>query len=206
VPIKLDCFQEEIVIEISCGFFHSMALTNKGHVFSWGFNKWEPSGIADENSNKPKLIELKNVLITKISCGQYHNLLLSNDGIIYGFGYNQFGQIGIVTKENQTKPKKLNHEKKFIDIASHWNYNISMALTNDRVFYVWGEFYKQSFSIPTETMFKSFNAIFAYYFEQNFVVSEGIIEFSDLYFRNGYYERAVDEIEKLGEVLEKCLK
>jgi serine/threonine protein kinase len=74
-----------------------------------------------------------------------------------------------------------------------------MALSIDRVFYVWGEFYKQGFSVPTETMFKSFNEIFAHYFEQNFEVSEEIIEFSDLYFHNGYYERHVNEIEKLGE-------
>jgi serine/threonine protein kinase len=74
-----------------------------------------------------------------------------------------------------------------------------MALTDDRVFYVWGEFYKQSFSIPTETMFKSFNEIFAHYFNQNFELSEEIIEFSDLCFRNDFYERYYDEFEKIGE-------
>jgi hypothetical protein len=86
-----------------------------------------------------------------------------------------------------------------IDIALHWNYNISMALSDDNVFYVWGEFYKENFLTQTETMFKSFNEIFAHYFEQNFEVSEGIIEFIDFYFRKGFYERLVNEIEKLGE-------
>jgi alpha-tubulin suppressor-like RCC1 family protein len=38
--IKLDCFEEEIVIGISCGAYHSMALTNKGHIFSWGYNEF----------------------------------------------------------------------------------------------------------------------------------------------------------------------
>ncbi len=121
VPIKLNCFYEEFVIDISCGGHHSMGLTNNGHVFSWGYNQFSQLGHREnENLNKPKLIELKNVLITKISCGQYHSLLLSNDEIIYGFGNNDFGQIGIVTKENQIKPTKLNNQKKFIDIASHW--------------------------------------------------------------------------------------
>jgi alpha-tubulin suppressor-like RCC1 family protein len=96
----------------------------------------------NENSDEPKLIELKNFWITKISSGKLHNLLLSNDGVICGFGDNHFGQIGILTKENQIKPTKLNHEKKFIDIASHWNYSISIALSGDNVFYIWGEFYK----------------------------------------------------------------
>jgi alpha-tubulin suppressor-like RCC1 family protein len=100
VSIKLDCFDEEIVTEISCGSTHSMALTNKGHVFSWGDNRNGQLGHwGNENSNKPKLIEMKNVLIKKISCGPYHSLLLSNDGIIYGFGNNERGQIGVETKK-----------------------------------------------------------------------------------------------------------
>ncbi len=51
----------------------------------------------------------------------------------------------------------------------------------------------------TEITFKSFNQIFAHYFEQNFEASEGIIELSDFYFRNGYFERLNNEIEKLRE-------
>jgi hypothetical protein len=181
VPIKLDCFEGEKVIAISCGASHSMALTQNGYAFSWGDNKFGQLGNnGNEKSKTPKPIELENILITKISCRKFHSLLLSNEGEIYGFGFNFYGRIGNGIKEIMTKPTKLNNEKKFIDIASHWNFNISMALSDDKIFYVWDEYYKQSFSIPTESMFKSFDEIFAHYFEQNFEVSEEIIEFSDI--------------------------
>jgi fused-like protein len=146
------------------------------------------------NSNTPNFIELENVLITKISCGSTHNLLLSNDGTIYEFGDNDLGKIG-----RKILPTRLNHEKKFIDIASHFNKGISMAKSVDNVFYIWGEFCKEHFLTPTEISYNSFDEIFTHYFEENFEVNDKIIEFSDLPILNGYYERRYDEINELGE-------
>jgi hypothetical protein len=34
---------------------------------------------------------------------------------------------------NKFKPNKLNHEKRFIDIASHWNEDLSIALSLDNI-------------------------------------------------------------------------
>jgi tRNA A-37 threonylcarbamoyl transferase component Bud32 len=177
-----------------------MALTKNGHVFSWGYNGYYQLGHEEnENLKTPKIIELKNIFIMKISAGNCHSLLLSSDGIIYAFGNNSRGEIGNGTKGFKRKITKLNHEKKFIDIASHHNYDISMALSDENIVYVWGEFYKECFLVPKETKFKSFNEIFVHYFEQNFEVSEELIEFNDFYSRNGYYNRNYDEIVKLGE-------
>jgi alpha-tubulin suppressor-like RCC1 family protein len=79
-------------------------------------------------------------VITKISFGKFHSLLLSNDRVIYGFGNNEVGQIGNGIKQRKTIPTKLYPEKKFIDIVLHLNYNLSMALSDDNVFYVQCEF------------------------------------------------------------------
>ncbi len=38
------------------------------------------------NSNTPKQIEMKNIIIDVITCGAGHSLLLTNDGVIYVFG------------------------------------------------------------------------------------------------------------------------
>jgi RCC1 and BTB domain-containing protein len=36
IPIKVNDFNDEKLIQISCGYYHSMALTESGRVFSWG--------------------------------------------------------------------------------------------------------------------------------------------------------------------------
>ncbi len=50
-------FNDERVVMISCGFFHSMALTECGHVYSWGLNDYRQLGIGNTvDSNESKLV------------------------------------------------------------------------------------------------------------------------------------------------------
>jgi hypothetical protein len=185
---------------ISCGYNHSMALTENGCVYSWGSNLCGQLGIANTiNSYTPKQIEMKDIIIHKIICGESHSLLLTNKGVIYAFGNNFFGQIGNGMKGDIKIPIKLNHEKRFIDIASHWNSNISIAQSLDNKYYIWGDCKEQQILIPTKTKLKSFNEILVHYYGFSLEKSEKFVEFNDLFFKNGYYEREFDEIEKIGE-------
>jgi hypothetical protein len=161
IPIKVNGFNDEKVVMISCGYWHSMALTESGRVFSWGFNQCKQLGHNNNKIiiNKPTIVSLNNeISIKKISCGQSHSLLLSSDGYIYWFGSN-----GI---EKQMTPNKLTtNTNKFIDIASHHFYYISIALSVNGFYYVWGKCGKEEIKEPKETDFKSFDDIFAEYFQ-----------------------------------------
>ncbi len=159
IPIKVNGFNDEKVIEISCGLCHSMALTQSGRVFSWGNNRFGQLGRnKTKDSNIALIILLSNkILIKKISCGQSHSLLLSSDGYIYWFGFNGC--------ETQITPKKLTiNTNKFIDIESHFHYNISTALSVNANYYVWGKCGQQVIKDPQKTQFKSFDDIFEKYF------------------------------------------
>jgi hypothetical protein len=136
-----------------------MALTESGRVFSWGNNSSRQLGQNNNKNaiNKPKIVSLNNeISIKKISCGFRHSLLLSSDGHSYWFGFN-----GI---ETQITPKKLIINK-FIEIESHSHYCISIALSVNGIYYVWGKC-RQYGEIrePKETEFKSFDDIFGHYF------------------------------------------
>jgi hypothetical protein len=174
-PIRVDEFNGEKVKAISCGLWHSMALTKSGRVFSWGNNAWGQLGIENseeehisEFSNSPKLIKLdENIIIERISCGSEHSLLLSREGHIYGFGRNEFRQLGTNTeKEIQLRPIKLIYSQKFIEIASHCTHFFSAALSNNDLYYVWGNCGENDMiNEPKETEFQSFQELFAHYFE-----------------------------------------
>ncbi len=119
---------------ISCGYEHSMALTECGHAFSWGDNNNGQLGLNNmENTNKPSIVLLSNEIpIKKISCSYCHSLLLSSDGDIYLFGW-----IGFELKH--ITPKKLIDTNKFIDIASHYSHMISIRFSVNGIYYVWGQ-------------------------------------------------------------------
>ncbi len=87
IPIKVIGFNDEKVKQVSCGLWHSMALTESRRVFSWGQNS---NGQLGQNKtddiivNIPSIVLLSNeISIKKISCGRFHSLLLSRDGDIY---------------------------------------------------------------------------------------------------------------------------
>jgi hypothetical protein len=82
-----------------------------------------------------------------------NSLLLSQNGDIYCFESNGC--------ETQITPKKLEINKnKFIDISSHYIYNISIALSMNGIYYVWGKCEKEMIK---ETEFKSFDDIFDHF-------------------------------------------
>jgi alpha-tubulin suppressor-like RCC1 family protein len=200
MPTKVKAFNEIKIKMISCGFHHSMALTENRCVYSWGSNQFGQLGIANiKESNTPKQIEMKDIIIDKITCGSDHSLLLTNNGVIYAFGYNFFGQIGNGMQEDIETPIKLNHEKSFIDIASHCMAHISIAQSLDNKYYIWGDCKEQQILTPTQIKLKSFNEILVHYSGYCLEMSEKFIEFNDLFFNDGYYERTFDEIEKIGE-------
>jgi alpha-tubulin suppressor-like RCC1 family protein len=201
IPTKVKGLDENEIKMISCGFNHSMALTESGSVYSWGYNRFGQLGFGNKKySNTPKQIEMKDIIIDKITCGAIHSLFLTNNGVIYAFGDNSLGQIGNGMKGNIEKtPKKLNHEKRFIDIASHWRTYLSIAQSLDNKYYVWGHCKEENILIPIETKLKSFNEILVSYSENCLEMSEKFIEFNDLFISDGFYEREFDEIEKMGE-------
>jgi alpha-tubulin suppressor-like RCC1 family protein len=194
-PIKLDIFNDEKIAMISCGLLHSMALTESGRVFSWGMYGFEQLSYSNKEI-EPKHIELNGVLISKISCGESHSLLLSRDGVLYSIGYKVFWRIE--SGENLIKPFVLYHEKKFVDISSHWCENISIALSFDNIYYVWGDFREGDILKSIETNFKSFNETFIHFIGYNLEVSKELIEFNDLFFRNGHFKEYFNLSEVLG--------
>jgi alpha-tubulin suppressor-like RCC1 family protein len=197
IPYHVNDFNERVKA-ISCGEWHSMALTESGRVFSWGNNEFGQLGVGDNcNCCKPKMIELNDILIEKISCGSSHSLLLSRDKDIYVFGKNDVGQVGNRTQDNELTPFKISIQNKFIDIAAHYFYDFSAAQTANGEYYVWGNCGQESNTEPKETNFKSFNEIFENYFQITYEPIKGTFiqfnyDFVEMEMYNDFYEEIVE--------------
>jgi hypothetical protein len=192
-------FGNEKIVMISCGKWHSLALTGSGRVFGWGENDCGQLGVDVRHSSEPIIIKLNDLKIQKISCGQFHSLLLSCDGDIYAFGWNRCGQVGNGTREKQRFPIKLEFNNIFIDIASHHYYCISMSQSIDGIYYVWGEFEGKFVLSPQSTKYESFEDIFSSNnFINNMKTFDKLIEFEDSFLKIGFYSKHFEEIKKLG--------
>jgi tRNA A-37 threonylcarbamoyl transferase component Bud32 len=197
--LKNYSFENEKIVMISCGELHSLALTESGRVFGWGDNLFGQLGVDVEDSSEPIIIELNDLKIQKISCGLWHSLLLSCDGDIYAFGGNGWGEVGNGTQEEQRFPTKLGINNKFKDIASHPDYHISMSQSIDGIYYVWGQFEDKCVLGPQSTKYESFDDILiSSNFIDNVKTFGKLIEFKDLFVKNGFYSKNFEEIKELG--------
>ena len=106
-PQKITGITEKIV-DVKSGYYHSIALTENGEVYTWGYNYYGQLGNGNtQNSVTPiKLSSLGNV--TKIDAYKYITIILNDAGEVYVWG-NGYG----------TTPKKLNFSRKVIDIAGN---------------------------------------------------------------------------------------
>ena len=95
-----------IIKKISCGEAHSIALTNNGEVFTWGFgsngqlgqgfceDSFEPgSGLIKSRKFTPKKINIKNII--DIQCGKTFSMIINKNNELFGFGVNDLNQLGI---------------------------------------------------------------------------------------------------------------
>ncbi len=53
-------FENEKIVMISCGAWHSLALTKSGRIFGWGSNRYGQLGVDVMDSSEPIIIELND--------------------------------------------------------------------------------------------------------------------------------------------------
>ncbi len=134
------------IIEISSGGFYSMALSEEGHIFTWGSNNYGQLGDGTHRDFSSPIditakFDLKNDKIVEISAGKIHSMAVSEQGRVFTWGNNEYGELG----NDATKESNLP-----IDITANFNlkndkiasisagYSHSMALSEQGRIYVWG--------------------------------------------------------------------
>lgn len=98
-PTVLPLSQLNPIKDICTGLHHSVLLTEKGEVFTFGSNQFGQLGVGDfQNRFVPTRVKVERIVnghITQISAGSNHTILLTSLGEVLTFGNNQNGQLGI---------------------------------------------------------------------------------------------------------------
>ena len=99
----------EIIEKISCGEAHSIALTSKGTVYSWGFgsngqlglgfceDSFEPgTGLSQSRIFTPQLLkDLTDEKIIDVKCGKTFSMFINDKNELYACGVNDLCQLGV---------------------------------------------------------------------------------------------------------------
>jgi len=150
-PTKLQ--MPKPVKQVVCGHYHTMALTESGEIWTWGWggNQLKVGALGHgefKDCPFPKQIPpFSEAPIVQISAGDFHNLALDADGKVYAWGQGQNGvsSLSLAFFENiassNSAPCVIDffHESKiriaFISAGS----SHSGAISDEGVLYTWGK-------------------------------------------------------------------
>lgn len=131
---------EQDVVQVSCGYFHTLALSTLGNVYGWGRNAEGQLGIAPSKSSVvpyPQQLPF-SLKASKCAAGEVHSMILSADGEVFVFGGGACGQIGNGTCcTSSHQPVRVSINEQVVDIAS--GARTCFALTRSGAVWGWGE-------------------------------------------------------------------
>ena len=78
---------------VNAGCYHSMVLTQEGHVWSAGWNKYGQLGDGSTD-DKTRFRQVMSSGATAVAAGDSHSIVLKQDGSVWSVGRNYNGQLG----------------------------------------------------------------------------------------------------------------
>jgi len=92
------------IVDISCGFHHSLALTSGGDVYGWGGNSVGQVGVGLNRKKRVETatqLEFPNGVKIKAICGyNYSSFAVSTEGQVFSWGYNGNQHLGHFMRNN----------------------------------------------------------------------------------------------------------
>ncbi|XP_078435697.1 regulator of chromosome condensation (RCC1) family protein [Wolffia australiana] len=88
------------IVKVSCGEFHTAAISDIGEVYSWGLGSMGQLGHCSLQSGEKELlprrvVSLEGIVIKDIACGGVHTCAVTSTGALYAWGGGQAGQLGL---------------------------------------------------------------------------------------------------------------
>jgi alpha-tubulin suppressor-like RCC1 family protein len=94
----------DTITKVACGGEHTIALSSKGLIFSWGSGRYGQNGSGSfAQVNKPRVVSsLFGVNLKDIACGEFVSTAISEAGDLYSWGMGRNLQLGKGGSDNMT--------------------------------------------------------------------------------------------------------
>ncbi|KAN0034990.1 hypothetical protein ACTFIV_001530 [Dictyostelium citrinum] len=108
-PTEIVELSNKGIIKVVSGWGHSLALSNDGKLYSWGFSNDSQTGhgfLVDSPIKSPKLIQ-SEFKFKNVFSGSDFVIAITDQGELITFGSNEFGQLGNGTIMNEPFPTNI---------------------------------------------------------------------------------------------------
>ena len=143
VPRLVTGLQQCDISEIACGYYHSMARSDAGVIFTWGAGAHGRlgHGNASDVSTPHTVRSMDHTPVQQISCGGYHTVALAQDGGLWTWGHGANGRLGhgFGESEDTLVPRRVKSPKikGGIEQIACGEHHTGVRMVDGRVF-TWG--------------------------------------------------------------------
>ncbi|KDP36001.1 hypothetical protein JCGZ_08396 [Jatropha curcas] len=132
VPTCVAALVEPNFCQVACGHSLTVALTNKGHVYTMGSPVYGQLGNPHADGKLPTLVEgkLSKSFVEEIACGAYHVAVLTSKTEVYTWGKGANGRLGHGDTEDRNFPSLVEalKDKQVKSIACGTNFTAVICL------------------------------------------------------------------------------
>ncbi|KAG8648033.1 hypothetical protein MANES_09G139100v8 [Manihot esculenta] len=145
LPCKVDALHGSLIKLISAAKFHSVAVSARGEVYTWGFGRGGRLGHPDFDihSGQAAVITPRQVIsglgsrrVKAIAAAKHHSVLATESGEVFTWGSNREGQLGY-TVDTQPTPRRVSSLKSRIVAVAAANKHTAVVSDSGEVF-TWG--------------------------------------------------------------------
>jgi alpha-tubulin suppressor-like RCC1 family protein len=112
--------------KISSGAYHTIAISNDGTLWAWGYND---SGQLGDGTYVNKTVPTKIGTDTdwvSISTGYYHSFAIKSNGTLWGWGSNFYSKIGLPGTANYLTPQQVGTATDWLQVSGGENFSLGI--------------------------------------------------------------------------------
>ncbi|WP_332468169.1 InlB B-repeat-containing protein [Bifidobacterium choladohabitans] len=124
-------------VQVSAGYWHSLAVGSDGNAYAWGSNGYGQLGNNTSGSTSSVPVRVRDpdnptdksqgLQAAQLSAGGHHSLAVGSDGNAWAWGWNGYGQLG-----NNSIPTGLYNSKAQSPVPVPVSFNLALAITGVR--------------------------------------------------------------------------
>ncbi|GAB2296375.1 hypothetical protein Dimus_030496 [Dionaea muscipula] len=146
LPCILDSLHGSFIMMISAAKFHSMAVSARGELYTWGFGRGGRLGHPefDIHSGQAAVITPRQVIsglgsrwVRAVAAAKHHSVVATESGEVFTWGSNREGQLGYTSVDTQPTPRRVGSLKcKIVAIAAANKHTAAVSDTGE--VFTWG--------------------------------------------------------------------
>ncbi|GMF36413.1 unnamed protein product [Phytophthora fragariaefolia] len=122
------------VVDVACGYTHTVVLTASGELYSWGLGEYGQLGTGDVYQPLPARVQLPADALcapdqlARVYCGAFHSISTTEKRVMFAWGLNSYGACGLGHTANKDKPERIDCFSSQTELAVACGHKYTIAL------------------------------------------------------------------------------